>query len=220
MLTVQAESQSADLVEQNHIGAAIKNPVGSGVAKFSFLNSRAKSDDPRPCHLASANARGDVFEDDALRSWEAQFGGGFEKRFRVGFAPGYVGGSHKAFWNRQTRRPQANFRERTSAGCGNRPALGGKTREQLPGAGKKNNSVHICHFASFHLAILRLVVGLGKVLPDGGKTGAAVGMCHDSGGIKPALLGPSGPHAADGRRRVDQHAVKVEEQGAGGDFDH
>src|SRR5450755_3563290 len=76
MLTGQTESQSACCADQYHIAASIQNPVGPCVTKFSFLNSRAKSDDPRSRRLAGANACGDVFEDNALRGWEAQFGGG------------------------------------------------------------------------------------------------------------------------------------------------
>ena len=43
----------------------------------------------------------------------------------------YVGGSHKAVRNRQTCDPETNLRERTRAGCGNRPAVRRKAREQL-----------------------------------------------------------------------------------------
>jgi len=55
------------------------------------------------------------------------------------------------------------------------------------------------------------VVGLRQEFANGRHTRAPVSLAHDIVGNETVLAGPDGPDARDGRGRVDQDAVEIEE---------
>ena len=90
-------------------------------------------------------------------------------------------------------------------------------------AGKSDDVGDFFDFAAFHPAIFFEMdggIGLGKKFADRGEAGAAVGEVDDVIGIEIVLEGPATPYAGDGRGRVDEDAIHIDEEGFAGDWRH
>src|SRR5260370_639526 len=118
----------------------------------------------------------------------------------------------------ETSSANAHLRERASAGSGDHPTVGGKRLQKFQRAGEGNYAFHVFDFAAFDLAILRVVIGVGKQLANGGDAGPAMRLAHEFVGHEAVLRGPFCPHARDGGGGVDEHAVEVKEHATAPNF--
>ena len=90
----------------------------------------------------------------------------------------------------------------------------GNSGEQVLGARKGDDVGDIFNFGALHPAVFGEMdggIGVGEKLPDGGKTGAAVGKLNDVFGVQVMLEGPAGPDADNGGSGIDEHAIDIEE---------
>jgi len=113
----------------------------------------------------------------------------------------------------QSRSSQTYFGQPARRGGDYRPPLAWDGLQKVQGSGERRYIRDVLDFAAFDFAIFRFVITVGKKLADCGHARSAMAFVHDFGWFKAVGVGPTCPHARDGRSGIDENAIHVEEHG-------
>jgi hypothetical protein len=211
--------------EREGDGRAIgDDPIRAGSEKLVIGGGGAKRNDTGAGGLASANARGSVFNDNALFGRESETRGTFQIRLRIGLAVLNIVGGDELPGNGQSRGADTHVGEGPGARGDDSPAPPGERLEKLHRSGQGNNTFDVENLLALNFGVFRLMVGIGEKFADGGDTGAAVSAAHGVFGVEAMGDSPLVPDAGDGGSGINENAVEVEEQttaldGSHGDYD-
>ena len=207
--------QFHDFVALKHpyAGATVQNPIGARPTEFWSRHRGCQPDHPGAGSFSGSDSSGNIFHHNAIGRGKTEPLRGFQIRLGMRLPMGNVGRCNQSIRKRKPGCAQTNFGERPGRRGNDGPAARGKSGKEFERAGQWNYAFDILNLTALDLAILGLVICLRQVLLHRGEAGTPVGAGDDFVGIESAIGSPAPPDTGNGRGRVDENAVHVEEKG-------
>ena len=205
-------------------GAVVGDPVCVCPEKGAVVGCGANAEHAAAGGFAGARAGGGVLDDDTVRRGDADGGGTFKVRLGIGLATLDVGGGDEmSDVFPEMSDAQSDFGEGTGGGSDDSEPVGRNCSEQFFGAGERDDVGDIVDFGTLHPLIFSEMnrwLSVGQKLSNRSKTGAAMSEFDDVFGVHIVPVRPASPDAGDGRGRVDEDAVHVDQKAAAKDPRH
>ena len=123
----------------------------------------------------------------------------------------------------ETRDTQADFGEGSRGGSDDREPVTRNGGQEFFGAGQSNDIGDVLNFGSLHPLILCHLdsrLDVRQEFSNRGEAGAPMSEFDDVFGVHIVFLRPASPDAGDGRGRVNEDAVHVDQQALAQNLSH